>query len=171
MCCTQLKLWPIRVLLTFFITNQKARSGAVCVSLYWFWVQILCSSSNTWFANNEINTYYPASGLKIKYRSIPKILRFVGCNLSKSKANFCKGDKQQRKCSGLRSYANRTGASLTFLSFGIQKWFSSQNRSEFNKEFKSGLIGAMPCWGLFNWLRIKCSVLLYHTDFRLLGSQ
>ena len=60
--CTQLQLWPIRVLLTFFITNQKARPFAV----YWFHVQILCSSSKTWFAIDEMNTYSPASVLQIR---------------------------------------------------------------------------------------------------------
>ena len=28
---------------------------------------------------------------------------------------------------------------ITFLSFELQKWFSSQNRSEFNQEFNSEL--------------------------------
>ena len=53
-CCTQLQPGPIKLLLTYFITNQKARSGAVC-----------CSSSNTWFTMDEINTFSPASDLKI----------------------------------------------------------------------------------------------------------
>ena len=77
-CSTQLQPGPIKLLLTYFITNQKARSGAVC-----------CSSSNTWFAMDEINTFSPASDLKIIWPRIPKRrISQAHMSVSRTQKNF-----------------------------------------------------------------------------------
>ena len=98
---------------------------------------------------NENNVQYPQSVRKRKAFSYLKsgpslslclIWQFPEVMAFRVKKRFCIKRRVRINRKDSNSLCALTDIILTFLSFELQKWFSSQNWSEFSQEFNSELI-------------------------------